>query len=206
MRLGRILAAATLLCSLSLCSTDAAASAAIGMPAPAFVATDSNGGTVALSALKGKTVVLEWSNDGCPFVRKQYRSGNMQSLQKSFTAQGVVWLTVISSAPGRQGYVNGTQANRLSRERNAAPSAVLLDPQGELGHIYDAKTTPHVFVIDKNGGLVYSGGVDSIDSTDPSDISKAVPYLKNALTETLANQPVTMPLTRPYGCSVKYAG
>ena len=206
MRLGRILAAATLLCSLSLCSTDSTASAAIGMPAPAFVATDSNGGTVALSALKGKTVVLEWSNDGCPFVRKQYRSGNMQSLQKAFTAQGVVWLTVISSAPGRQGYVNGAQANRLSRERNAAPSAVLLDPQGELGHIYDAKTTPHVFVIDKNGGLVYSGGVDSIDSTDPSDISKAVPYLKNALTETLANQPVTMPLTRPYGCSVKYAG
>ncbi|MCK9386016.1 MAG: redoxin domain-containing protein [Nevskia sp.] len=206
MRLGRILAAATLLCSLSLCSTDVAASAAIGMPAPAFVATDSNGGTVTLSALKGKTVVLEWSNDGCPFVRKQYRSGNMQSLQKAFTAQGVVWLTVISSAPGRQGYVNGAQANRLSRERNAAPSAVLLDPQGELGHIYDAKTTPHVFVIDKNGGLVYSGGVDSIDSTDPSDISKAVPYLKNALTETLANRSVTMPLTRPYGCSVKYAG
>jgi len=206
MILGRILAAAALLCSLSLCSTDVAASVTIGMPAPAFVATDSNGGTVTLSALKGKTVVLEWSNDGCPFVRKQYRSGNMQSLQKAFTAQGVVWLTVISSAPGRQGYVNGAQANRLSRERNAAPSAVLLDPQGELGHIYDAKTTPHVFVIDKNGGLVYSGGVDSIDSTDPSDISKAVPYLKNALTETLANRSVTMPLTRPYGCSVKYAG
>jgi alkyl hydroperoxide reductase subunit AhpC len=188
----------------ALIATAANAASTVGLPAPAFTATDSNGKTVSLSDYVGKYVVLEWSNDGCPFVRKHYGSGNMQSLQKEFTAKGVIWLTVISSAPGKQGYVDGPTANRLSVERGAAPTDVLLDPQGTLGHLYDAKTTPDLFVVDPKGKLVYAGGIDSIASTDPEDIPKADPYFETALTEALAGKPISKPVTRPYGCSIKY--
>lgn len=184
----------------------AAAAPMVGQPAPAFTATDSHGKAVTLGDFSGKPVVLEWSNDGCPFVKKHYGSGHMQALQKTFTAQGVVWLTVISSAPGKQGYVDGATADRLSVERGAAPTDVLLDPDGALGHLYDAKTTPHLFVVDGKGTLVYAGGIDSIASADPDDVPKAEPYLKTALTEVLAGKPVSRPVTRPYGCSIKYRG
>ncbi len=180
--------------------------AVVGQPAPAFTATDSNGKVVSLADFAGKSVVLEWSNDGCPFVKKHYGSGNMQALQKTYTGKGVVWLTVLSSAPGRQGHVDGPTADKLSVSRGAVPTHVLLDPQGALGHRYGAKTTPQLFVVDAKGTLVYAGGIDSIASADADDIPRAEPYLKEALDEVLAGKPVSKPTTRSYGCSVKYAG
>ncbi|MDB5986125.1 MAG: thioredoxin family protein [Nevskia sp.] len=176
----------------------------VGQPAPTFSATDSNGKTVSLADFKGKIVVLEWTNDGCPFVQHYYTRGNMQALQKEFTAKGVVWLSVISSAAGGQGYADGARANQLTQTRGAAPTAVLLDPKGQLGHRYDAKTTPDMFVIDADGKLVYAGAIDSIASSDPDDIAKAQPYVKVALEATLAGKPVTTALTQSYGCSIKY--
>lgn len=194
----------TLVLAASLASTAAIAAPKVGEPAPAFSATDSNGKTVQLSDFKGKFVVLEWSNNECPFVKKHYSSGNMQSLQKEETGKGVAWLTVISSAPGKQGNVDGKQANALSKERGAAPTAVLLDPSGQIGHAYDAKTTPHMFVVDPKGKLVYMGGIDSVASADAEDIAGAKPYVKVALAEAMAGKPVTDAVTKPYGCSVKY--
>ena len=183
--------------------TTAQAAPKVGEPAPAFSTTDSNGKTVQLADYRGKFVVLEWSNAECPFVKKHY-AGNMQALQKEETAKGVAWLTVISSAPGKQGHVDGKQANALTKERGAAPTAVLLDPTGKIGHAYDAKTTPHMFVIDPKGTLVYMGGIDSIASADAEDIPKAKPYVKLALAEALAGKPVTESVTKPYGCGIKY--
>lgn len=184
-------------------ATAAQAAPKVGEPAPAFTATDSNGKTVNLSDYKGKFVVLEWSNAECPFVKKHY-SGNMQSLQKEETGKGVAWLTIISSAPGKQGNVDGKQANALSKERGASPTAVLLDPTGKIGHEYEAKTTPHMFVIDPKGTLIYAGGIDSIASADAEDIPNAKPYVKTALAEARAGKPVTDAVTKPYGCSIKY--
>lgn len=182
----------------------AAAAPSVGQPAPAFSATDSSGKTVSLSNFQGKFVVLEWTNDGCPFVKKHYGSGNMQSLQKQATGDGAVWLSVISSAPGKQGYVDGAQADALTREREAHPSHVLLDPSGDVGRLYGAKTTPHMFIVDPKGTLVYAGGIDSIASSDPADIPKAKPYVKTALAEAMSGKPISEPVTKPYGCNVKY--
>jgi peroxiredoxin len=176
----------------------------VGQPAPAFSATDSNGISVSLADFKGKVVVLEWTNDGCPFVKHYYSRGNMQALQQEFTAKGVVWLSVISSAPGSQGYADGARANQLTQTRAAAPTAVLLDPKGQLGHLYDAKTTPDMFIVGADGRLLYAGAIDSIPSGDPDDVAKAQPYVKVALAETLAGKPVTTAVTQPYGCSIKY--
>ena len=183
--------------------TAAQAAPKVGEAAPAFSTTDSNGKTVQLADYRGKFVVLEWSNAECPFVKKHY-AGNMQALQKEETAKGVAWLTVISSAPGKQGHVDGKQANALTKERGAAPTAVLLDPTGKIGHAYEAKTTPHMFVIDPKGTLVYMGGIDSIASADVEDIPKAKPYVKLALAEAMAGKPVTEAVTKPYGCGIKY--
>lgn len=175
-----------------------------GKPAPDFTATDSNGKTVKLSDFRGKTVVLEWTNDQCPFVKKHYKSGNMQALQKTAAASGAVWVSVISSAPGKQGHVDGTTANQLSKDRGATPAHVLLDASGAIGRLYDAKTTPHLYVINTKGTLVYQGGIDSVPSADPADIADATPYVKLALAEVAAGKPVTQASTRPYGCSIKY--
>lgn len=194
---------ALLLAGVLLCG-GAQAAPKIGQPAPDFSAVDSNGKTVKLDDYHGKLVVLEWTNDGCPFVQHYYKRGAMQALQKQYTAKGVVWLSVISSAPGSQGYATGAQANQLTRDRDAAPSAVLLDPHGAVGHLYDAKTTPDMYIIDTQGRLAYAGGIDSLPSTDPDDIARASPYVKTALDELLAGKPVSKPLTSPYGCSVKY--
>jgi peroxiredoxin len=176
----------------------------IGSPAPDFTAKDSKGSTVTLSQFRGKTVVLEWTNADCPYTRKHYTSGNMQNIQALAQKNGVVWLTVISSAPGKQGYVNGPAADALTQSRRAFPTAVLLDPSGTLGRLYEAKTTPHMFVIDKNGALQYMGGIDSIATADVSDIPHAEPYLKEAMLAVAQGSPVTHAVTRPYGCSVKY--
>ncbi len=176
----------------------------IGQPAPDFSAIDSKGKSVSLSQYRGKPVVLEWTNADCPYTRKHYTSGNMQSIQTLAQKNGVVWLSVISSAPGKQGYVNGPAADALTESRAAAPSAVLLDPTGTVGRLYGAKTTPHMFVIDKNGTLQYMGGIDSIATADPGDIPNAEPYLKEAMLAVVQGAPVAHPVTRPYGCSVKY--
>jgi peroxiredoxin len=158
----------------SLVASDTVGAAArVGDPAPAFTSTDSNGRTHNLSDYKGKLVVLEWHNRECPYTRKHYESSNMQKLQKEWTGKGVVWLTVISSAPGEQGYVTAADENAYLRKMNAAPTAVLLDPKGELGRLYGARTTPHMFVIDANGALVYNGAIDDRPTTDTADVAPA---------------------------------
>jgi hypothetical protein len=180
------------------------AAAQIGQPAPEFTAKDTKGIGLTLSQYRGKTVVLEWTNADCPYTRKHYSSGNMQSIQALARKSGVVWLTVISSAPGKQGYVNGPAADALTQSRGAAPTAVLLDPSGTLGRLYGAKTTPHMFVVDKNGVLQYMGGIDSIATADVGDVAKAEPYLEEAMLAVAQGSPVAHAVTRPYGCSVKY--
>ena len=195
-----------LLLSAAIAAASALAQAApeIGKPAPAFAVRDSNGQLQTLADQLGKVVVLEWTNNECPFVRKYYESASMQKLQQSYTDKGVVWFSVISSAKGKQGHVDGDAANTLTRERNAAPTAVLLDDSGTMGRAYDARTTPHMYVIDAQGVLAYMGGIDSIASTDVEDIAKATPYLADAADAVLAGKPVAEPVTKPYGCSVKY--
>ncbi len=177
----------------------------VGQPAPAFTATDSKGHQHSLAEYKGKFVVLEWHNQGCPYVGKHYGSGNMQKLQKYWTGKGVIWLTVISSAPGEQGYVTAAQENDYVKKMNAAPTAVLLDPKGELGHLYGAKTTPHMFVINPQGQLIYDGAIDDKPTTDQSDIAGATNYVTAALAQAAVGKPVAVATSRPYGCSVKYA-
>lgn len=179
--------------------------ATLDQPAPAFTVQGADGKPVSLSAYKGKTVVLEWTNHECPFVRKHYdNSGNIPKLQKEATASGVVWLQVISSHPGSQGHVSGAEALKLNQQRGAAPTAVLLDSDGKVGKAYEARTTPHLYVINASGNLVYKGGIDSIPSSSASDIAKADNYVKLALADVAANRKVAQASTRPYGCSVKY--
>lgn len=183
----------------------AAQSVKVGDPAPAFTATDSRGQTESLSQFHGKYVVLEWHNQGCPYTRKHYTSGNMQSLQKEWTGKGVVWFTVISSAPGEQGYVTPTEENAYLDKMHAAPTAVLMDSDGKLGHLFNAKTTPQMIVIDPNGKLIYDGAIDDRPTPDPGDIKGANNYVTDALTAAMSGKPVNPAYTRPYGCSVKYA-
>jgi len=203
--LGIILAAPALTMGGMAQLSAAIATPRIGQPAPNFVALDSNGQTVRLQDFRGKVVVLEWTNDGCPFVGKWYRSGAMQQLQRDAAAKGVVWLSVISSAPGEQGYADGPRANALTRNRNAAPAHVLLDASGTIGRAYGAEVTPHIFVIAQNGTLAYVGGADSIASTRTEDLARAEPYAREAIEAVVAGQPVQHPVTRPYGCTVKYS-
>jgi peroxiredoxin len=181
------------------------AQARIGAPAPAFTLADSNGKTVSLADFKGKTVVLEWTNHDCPYVRKHYDGNNMQALQKKWTAQGVVWLSLISSAPGTEGYVSAAEANKLTAERGAAPTDVLFDPSGDTGRVYGAQTTPHMYVITGNGTLVYMGGIDNKPSTRLADLKTAKNFVDAALGELAQGKPVTVTTSRPYGCSVKYS-
>jgi peroxiredoxin len=177
----------------------------IGEVAPDFQATDSNGQTHKLSQYRGKFVVMEWHNNGCPYTRKHYESGNMEHLQKEWTERGVVWFTVISSAPGQQGFVTAQQENDYLKQMNASPTAALLDPSGDLGRLYSAKTTPHMFVINPAGVLIYDGAIDSKATPDKADIASATNYVSQALEEAMAGKTVSTPTSRPYGCSVKYA-
>ncbi len=182
-----------------------ARAARVGEPAPNFTATDSNGKTHHLSDYNGKFVVLEWHNRGCPYTKKHYDTGNMQRLQRVWTGRGVIWLTVISSAPGTQGYVTPEEENAYVKKMNAVPTAVLLDPTGDLGRLYGAKTTPQMMVVNPEGILVYDGAIDDKPTSDPEDIADAKNYLSLALEEAMAGKPLSNPTTRPYGCSVKYA-
>jgi peroxiredoxin len=196
------LALATLWVGILNCAAIAAPQ--IGQPAPDFTAVDSKGNSVTLSEYRGKTVVLEWTNADCPYTRKHYSSGNMQKTQALAQKDGIVWLSIVSSAPGKQGYVNGPAADQLTQSRGASPTAVLLDPKGAVARLYEAKTTPHMFVIDKNGALQYMGGMDSLATTDAGDIARAEPYLKEAMLAVAEGSPVSHALTKPYGCSIKY--
>jgi len=175
-----------------------------GQPAPAFSAKDTKGNMHNLADYKGKVVILEWLNHDCPFVKKHYDSGNMQKLQAFAAEKSIVWLSIISSAPGKQGYCTPEQADALAAEKKAVPAAILLDPEGEVGKLYDAKTTPHMYIIDTAGILVYNGAIDDIRSSNVEDIAKAKNYVRAALDEMLAGKQVTDKTSQPYGCTVKY--
>jgi peroxiredoxin len=183
----------------------AAAAPKVGVAAPAFTATATNGKSVSLADQRGKIVVLEWTNHECPYVRKHYETSNMQALQKEATGQGVVWLTIISSAPGTQGHVSAGEADELTATRKAVPTAVLLDPTGVVGKMYGATNTPHMYVIDKAGTLMYAGAIDDRPTTRRADVQGAQNYVREALQAVAAGQPVKTPATRAYGCTVKYA-
>ncbi|MGH7002933.1 MAG: redoxin domain-containing protein, partial [Alphaproteobacteria bacterium] len=176
----------------------------LSKPAPDFAATDTKGAAVKLSDFKGKLVILEWSNHQCPYVRKHYGSGNMQKTQAAARELGVVWLTIISSAPGEQGHVNAAEADKLTAERNAKPVHVLLDPKGQIGRLYGAKVTPHMFIIGTDGNLLYKGAIDSIRSSRVADIEKAKNYVTAALGEIKAGTKVTDTDTAAYGCTIHY--
>ena len=182
------------------------AAPSVGSAAPDFSLPDSGGKTDELSKYKGKYVVVEWTNPECPFVRKHYESDNMQKLQAEFTKKGVVWLAVDSSAPGQQGYLEGNDAKEAKESKYAACTALLLDPDGKVGHLYGATNTPHMYIVDPEGKLIYSGAIDSIASADKADIPKATNYVRAALDEAMNGKPVTKANSKAYGCSVKYKG
>lgn len=182
----------------------ASVSPAVGSAAPDFSVTDANGKTHSLSEYKGKYVVLEWFNAGCPFVRKHYESGNMQKLQQEFTGKNVAWLTIDSSAPGEQGSLTAEEAAKTMAAWKMHSTALLLDAHGKVAKAYGAKNTPHMFVINPEGQLVYEGAIDNKPSTDQADIATASNYVKAALDESMTGKPVSTPASRPYGCSIKY--
>jgi peroxiredoxin len=196
-----LLTALTCLASTSLFAADSPAN---GAAAPDFSVTDSKGKTQSVSQYKGKTVVLEWFNPSCPFVVKHYGSGNMQKLQEEYTGKGVVWLTIDSSAPGKEGHLTAEQAEKQITEWKMKSSALLLDPDGKAGQTYGAKNTPHMFIIDPEGKVIYQGAIDSKPSAKPEDIASSTNYVKVALDESMGGKPVSNASTKPYGCSVKY--
>ncbi len=183
----------------------ALAAPVIGQPAPAFTAKDGEGKTRSLAEFRGKTVVLEWTNAGCPYVQKHYGAGNMQGLQKDAVKDGVVWLTLISSAPGKQGYVSPAQAKTWKTTTGAGSTALLLDPGGQIGRAYEAKTTPHMYVVDKTGKLIYMGGIDDKPTADHASLKGAKNHVAAALGDVKAGRPVATAVSRPYGCTIKYA-
>jgi peroxiredoxin len=185
-------------------SSAALASPEVGAPAPAFSGVDTAGKNWSLENLAGRPVILEWTNHDCPYVQKHYDAGNMQALQREATEDGYVWLSVISSAPGKQGHVSADQADALTAKRDAAPTAVILDSDGSMGQAYGARTTPHMYLIDESGTLVFMGGIDDRATTDPADIPDSANYVRLAMAERAAGEPISQPVTRPYGCSVKY--
>jgi peroxiredoxin len=181
-----------------------ASAAPPGNAAPTFKEVSTTGKQVSLADFKGKTVILEWTNDGCPFVQKHYKSKNMQETQAAATKDGVVWLTVISSKPGSQGHVDAAKADKLTTDRGAKPTHVLLDPDGSMGKAYGAKTTPHMYIITPDGKVAYNGAIDSIQSNKVEDVPKATNYVTAALTNIKAGKAPDPALTVPYGCDVKY--
>ena len=196
----------SILIALLLCTAPKLFSAAkVGEAAPEFTATASDGKSYRLSDYRGKYVVLEWHNNGCPYVGKHYKSGNMQRLQKEWTGRGVAWFTILSSAPGQQGYVTASEENEYVRKMQAAPTAALLDPNGQVGHLYDAKTSPQMIVINPQGVVIYDGAIDDKPTTDLEDVPGATNYVSLALEQAMAGKQVATTTTRPYGCSVKYA-
>jgi len=196
----------SILIALLLCTAAKLFSAAkVGEAAPEFTTTASDGKSYRLADYRGKYVVLEWHNNGCPYVGKHYKSGNMQRLQKEWTGRGVAWFTILSSAPGQQGYVTASEENEYVRKMQAAPTAALLDPTGQVGHLYEAKTSPQMIVINPQGVVIYDGAIDDKPTTDLEDVPGATNYVSLALEQAMAGKQVATTTTRPYGCSVKYA-
>jgi len=189
---------------LLLAAAGAQAVATVGQPAPEITLKDTTGKTVRLSDFKGKHVVLEWTNPGCPFVRKHYDSGNMPATQKDAAAKGVVWLAVNSTEKASGDYLEPAKLTSWLKERQSAPSAILMDEEGTAGRAYGARTTPHMYIVNPQGQLIYAGGIDSIASAKAEDIPRATNYVKAGLAEALAGKPLTASATRPYGCSIKY--
>ncbi|UJW80962.1 thioredoxin family protein [Hydrogenophaga sp. SL48] len=179
------------------------AAASVGQPAPDFTLNDTAGKPLKLSQFKGKLVVLEWNNPGCPFVRKHYE-GNMQGLQKEFTGQGVVWLAINSTEDASSDYQTPPQLARWMRDKGASPSATLMDEDGQVGALYAARVTPHMYIVNAKGLLAYAGGIDSIPSARVADIDKATNFVRQGLGELLAGKPVSTPTSQAYGCSIKY--
>ena len=196
----KVVAAGVLLAAAS----GAMAAAEVNKPAPAFTGVGTDGKPLRLDAYKGKTVVLEWTNHECPFVKKHYESGNIPTLQKDAADKGIVWLQVVSSAPGKQGHVDGATAQKLNGSRKAAPAGTVLDPDGSIGKLYGAQTTPHIFIVKADGTLAYKGGIDSIPTADKADLPKAENYVTSALKAIAAGTAVEKASTKPYGCAVKY--
>ena len=199
-----VMAAAVALGSTLLIGAPAHAAPAVGQKAPDFVAMDTRGKQHQLSDFAGKYVVLEWTNPGCPFVRKHYGSGNMPATQKAATAKGVVWLAINSTERAASDYLQPAALDSWMKTQSAAPTAVLMDEDGTIGQAYGARTTPHIFIIDPKGTLVYAGGIDSIPSARPDDIKAATNYVNQALGEAFGGRPISAAATRPYGCSIKY--
>lgn len=196
--------ASLLVLALALAPMGLSAAAVVGQPAPEFTGKDIKGQTIKLSDFKGKNVVLEWTNPECPFVKKHYSSGNMQALQKKYTSEGAVWITVNSGAPEKQGHMTDAEAVKLTTENKSAQSFYLRDETGTIGKLYDAKTTPHMFIIDKAGNVVYAGAIDSKASTEAADIPMSENYIDKAFAEIKEGKPVSLASTRSYGCGVKY--
>jgi peroxiredoxin len=199
-------AAAAALTAGALIASSADAAVETGAAAPAFSVVDTQGATRSLQEFAGRTVVLEWTNRDCPYVRKHYNSDNMQALQREATGSGVVWLTVISSAPGEQGHLSAAQAAANVRSTNAAPTAVLLDPSGAMGRAYGARNTPHMYIVNAQGRVVYQGAIDDRPTANPASLQGASNYVRAALADIRAGRPVATPETTPYGCTVKYSG
>jgi peroxiredoxin len=175
-----------------------------GQPSPEFTLQDINGQAVSLAKQREKFVVLEWINHGCPFVKKHYDSGNMQALQKEFVGKGVQWLSICSSAEGKQGHMKSVEWRKVNNEKGGHATAILLDEAGDVGRLYGAKTTPHMYIIDPKGILIYQGAIDDTPSADTADVKGAVNYVRAALNEALDGKPVSTSTTKPYGCGVKY--
>jgi peroxiredoxin len=194
----------SLLACSALFALAAHAAPSVGQPAPDFTLQDASGKPVHLSDFRGKYVVLEWTNPGCPYVRKHYNSGNMAATQQDALARGAVWLSIDSTEKASGDYMQPAQLVAWQQQRKAQPTALLMDEEGSAGHAYGARTTPHMYIVDPQGRLVYAGGIDSIASSDPSDIAKATNYVKVGLAEAMAGQAISNPVTRPYGCSIKY--
>ncbi len=188
----------------SIAAARAAEKASVDAQAPQFTLTDTDGKQHSLADYKGKYVILEWVNFQCPFVGKHYGSGSMQALQEEMTARGAVWLSICSSAPGNEGYFEGDELRAKLKEKNAHPTAYLADPEGTVGRLYGAKTTPDMYVINPDGVLIYQGGIDNIASTDRDDIAKATNYVREVMTAAWDGKPLPVKVTRSYGCSVKY--
>jgi peroxiredoxin len=176
----------------------------VGQPAPDFTLKDASGKAVKLSDFRGKVVVLEWTNPGCPYVRKHYDSGNMAATQQEAAAKGAVWLSINSTGKASSDYLEPAKLVAWQKERKVQPTATLMDEEGSAGKAYGARTTPHMYIVDAQGRLAYAGGIDSIPSANPADIPKAVNYVKQAVGEAAAGKPVSQATTRPYGCSIKY--
>lgn len=190
------------LCGLTAGAVQAAAT--VGQAAPAFTLKDASGKTVSLADYRGKHVVLEWTNPGCPFVQKHYNSGNMPATQKDAMGKGVVWLAINSTETQSRDYLEPAKLVAWKKERQSTPNAILMDEEGTVGKAYGARTTPHMYIINPQGQLIYAGGIDSIPSASTDDIAKATNYVKVAVGEALAGKPLSVSSTRPYGCSIKY--